>query len=97
MGSRAPALRRDLTYSQEQHRLGTCGTLLRTFSDVLVTTVSATEARRRLYALIDEVGQSHQPRGACSRRINIQHRLVYQVLEDVRLVKVLRMWSHYGV
>lgn len=38
-----------------------CGTLLRTFSEVPVTTVSATEARRRLYALIDEVGQSHQP------------------------------------
>ncbi|MFM7266470.1 MAG: Txe/YoeB family addiction module toxin [Cyanobium sp.] len=34
-------------------------------------------------------------RGACSRRINIQHRLVYQVLEDERVVKVLRMWSHY--
>ena len=34
-------------------------------------------------------------RGACSRRINIQHRLVYQVVVDVRVVKVLRMWSHY--
>ena len=34
-------------------------------------------------------------RGACCRRINIQHRLVYQVVEDVRVVKVLRMWSHY--
>ena len=34
-------------------------------------------------------------RGACSRRINIQHRLVYQVVEDLRVVKVLRMWSHY--
>lgn len=33
--------------------------------------------------------------GAYSRRINIQHRLVYQVLEDVRTVKVLRMWTHY--
>ena len=33
--------------------------------------------------------------GACSRRINIQHRLVYQVLDDVRTVKVLRMWTHY--
>ena len=32
-------------------------------------------------------------RGYCSRRINIQHRLVYQVLEDLRLVKVLRMWT----
>ena len=34
-------------------------------------------------------------RGACSRRINIQHRLVYQVLDQERIVKVLRMWSHY--
>ncbi|WP_137895293.1 Txe/YoeB family addiction module toxin [Ramlibacter sp. 2FC] len=33
--------------------------------------------------------------GAYSRRINIQHRLVYQVLPDVHVVKVLRMWSHY--
>jgi Txe/YoeB family toxin of toxin-antitoxin system len=33
--------------------------------------------------------------GASSRRINIQHRLVYQVLDDERVVKVLRMWSHY--
>jgi Txe/YoeB family toxin of toxin-antitoxin system len=34
-------------------------------------------------------------RGAYSRRINIQHRLVYQVLSDEQVVKVLRMWSHY--
>jgi toxin YoeB len=34
-------------------------------------------------------------RGAFSRRINIQHRLVYQVLADQRVVKVLRMWTHY--
>lgn len=33
--------------------------------------------------------------GAYSRRINIQHRLVYQVLENARTVKVLRMWTHY--
>ncbi len=33
--------------------------------------------------------------GACSRRINIQHRLVYQVLADQHVVKVLRMWTHY--
>ncbi len=33
--------------------------------------------------------------GAYSRRINIQHRLVYQVLEKEKVVKVLRMWSHY--
>lgn len=33
--------------------------------------------------------------GACSRRINIQHRLVYQVLEREKIVKVLRMWTQY--
>ena len=33
--------------------------------------------------------------GAYSRRITIQHRLVYQVVPDERVVKVLRMWSHY--
>lgn len=33
--------------------------------------------------------------GAYSRRINIHHRLVYQVLSDVKTVKVLRMWTHY--
>ena len=32
---------------------------------------------------------------AYSRRINIQHRLVYQVLEDDKAVKVLRLWTHY--
>jgi Txe/YoeB family toxin of toxin-antitoxin system len=33
--------------------------------------------------------------GAYSRRINIQHRLVYQVLEEIRTVKVVRMWTYY--
>ena len=33
--------------------------------------------------------------GAWSRRINIQHRLVCQVLEDVKTVKILRLWTHY--
>ena len=33
--------------------------------------------------------------GACSRRINIQHRLVYQILDDIKTVKVVRMWTHY--
>ena len=38
------------------------------------------------------VGDLHR---AFSRRINIQHRLVYQVLADENVVKVLRMWTHY--
>lgn len=33
--------------------------------------------------------------GAYSRRINIKHRLVYQVLEEIETVKVIRMWTHY--
>lgn len=33
--------------------------------------------------------------GAISRRINIQHRLVYQILESEKIVKIIRMWSHY--
>jgi len=33
--------------------------------------------------------------GAYSRRINIQHRLVYQVIKEAKTVKVLRMWTHY--
>ena len=39
------------------------------------------------------IGNLH---GAYSRRINIQHRLVYQILEEEMIIKVLRMWSHYG-
>ena len=33
--------------------------------------------------------------GSFSRRINIQHRLVYQILDDEKMIKVIRMWTHY--
>ncbi|MGK7944945.1 MAG: Txe/YoeB family addiction module toxin [Microcystaceae cyanobacterium] len=33
--------------------------------------------------------------GAYSRRINKQHRLVYEIIEDKRIVKIIRMWTHY--
>lgn len=33
--------------------------------------------------------------GSYSRRINIQHRLIYQVLEQEKIVKIMRMWTHY--
>jgi len=58
----------------------------------------------RLIALLKEDPYQQPPpyeallgdlNGACSRRINIQHRLVYQVLDDEQIVKVLRLWSHY--
>ena len=34
--------------------------------------------------------------GAYSRRINIQHRLVYQVLKNIKTVKIIRLWTHYA-
>jgi len=34
-------------------------------------------------------------KGAYSRRINIQHRLVYQVIENKKIIKIVRMWTHY--
>ncbi len=33
--------------------------------------------------------------GAYSRRINLQHRLIYQILEEEKTIKILRMWTHY--
>ena len=33
--------------------------------------------------------------GAYSRRINIQHRVVYQIYEKERIIKIIRMWTHY--
>ena len=33
--------------------------------------------------------------GACSRKINIQHRIVYQILDNIKTVKIIRMWTHY--
>jgi Txe/YoeB family toxin of toxin-antitoxin system len=33
--------------------------------------------------------------GACSRRINIQHRIIYQILDDIKTVKIICMWTHY--
>ncbi len=35
-------------------------------------------------------------RGCYSRRINIQHRLIYEIFEKEKIIKILRMWTHYG-
>jgi toxin YoeB len=61
------------------------------------------KAQELLDVLADDPFRSPPPleklvgdlQGAYSRRINIQHRLVYQVLEAERTVRVLRMWTHY--
>ena len=61
------------------------------------------KTERLLRILSENPYQTHPPYekligdlfGAYSRRINIQHRLVYQILEEIRTVKVLRMWTHY--
>ena len=69
--------------------------------------IAASELRDKAQALLDVLAEDpYQPpppfeklvgdlAGAYSRRINIQHRLVYQVLQDDHTVKVLRMWTHY--
>ena len=59
---------------------------------------------RRLLELLQDDPFATPPRveklvgnlsGFYSRRINVQHRLVYQVLEEKRIVKIVRMWTHY--
>ena len=35
-------------------------------------------------------------KGAYSRRINVRHRLVYEVIDSEKTIKIIRMWSHYG-
>ena len=62
-----------------------------------------TQAEQLLALLADDPFRTPPPyeklvgdlRGACSRRINVQHRLVHQVLDDIHTVKVIRMWTHY--
>lgn len=69
----------------------------------LATSGLKSNAQKLLEILKEDPWQSPPPyeklvgnlAGAYSRRINIQHRLVYQVLNDEKVVKVLRMWSHY--
>lgn len=62
------------------------------------------EKAKELLALIQDDPFAEPPpfealvgdlKGAYSRRLNVQHRLVYQVYPDERVVKVLRLWTHY--
>jgi len=59
----------------------------------------------KLLAMVENNPYQHPPTyekligdlaGAYSRRINIQHRLIYQVYEQEKVIKVIRMWTHYG-
>lgn len=69
----------------------------------LATSGLKSKAQKLLAILASDPFQSPPPyeklvgdlAGTYSRRINIQHRLVYQVLESEQVVKVLRMWTHY--
>ncbi len=54
----------------------------------MTSTINSTQTRSSLYKSIDEVAISHNP-------VNFQHRLVYQVIEETKIVKIIRMWSHY--
>lgn len=65
-----------------------------------------TNLKKQVYALMELITQNpYQPpveklvgdlAGFYSRRINVQHRLVYKVEEDTKRIIILRMWSHYG-
>jgi Txe/YoeB family toxin of toxin-antitoxin system len=69
--------------------------------------ISASQLRAKVQFLLDLLSkdpfQNPPPyekltgdlRGAYSRRINIQHRLVYQIIKNIRTIKVIRMWTHY--
>ena len=69
----------------------------------LATSGLKTKAQQLLTILQSDPWQNPPPfeklvgdlSGAYSRRINIQHRLVYQVLEAEKAVKILRLWTHY--
>ena len=69
----------------------------------LATAGLKTKAQELLNVLAENPFQNPPPyeklvgdlAGAYSRRLNIQHRLVYEVIPEQSLVKVLRMWSHY--
>ena len=70
--------------------------------------LKAAKLHRRAMELIDIIREnpyqtppayeklSGNMQGAYARRINIQHRLVYEVLEDTRQIKIISMWSHYA-
>jgi toxin YoeB len=75
--------------SKDARRLAAAG--LRRKADVLLTLLRRNpfETPPPYEQLVGDLA------GAYSRRINIQHRLVYQVLTRIRAVKVLRMWTHY--
>lgn len=69
----------------------------------LKTTLLAVKARQLLEIIRENPFADPPPfealvgdlKGSFSRRINIQHRLVYQVIEDQKTIKVLRLWTHY--
>ncbi len=69
----------------------------------LKNTPLAAKAKRLLALLAEDPLRTPPPferllgdlEGAYSRRINIQHRLVYQIVQKERVVKVIRLWTHY--
>lgn len=82
-----------LVYTQQAQidakKLATCG--LKPNAQELLALISEAPYRKPppFEKLIGDLA------GAYSRRINIQHRLVYQVLEEEQVVKVMRLWSHH--
>lgn len=74
---------------KDAHKLASAGFRPKAEELLLILTRNPFEQPPRFEKLLGDL------KGAYSRRINIQHRLVYQVIEESKIVKVLRMWTHY--
>ena len=57
--------------------------------------MTATAARTNLYNLIDKTNNFHEPIIISGKRNNIQHRLVYEIFEKEKVVRILRIRTHY--
>lgn len=68
--------------------------------------IKASDIRHKAFTLLSQLEENPlQPpleklagnlQGAYSKRLNLQHRLVYRIDEDIKTVVILRMWTHYG-
>jgi toxin YoeB len=74
---------------KDARKLSAAGLRLRTEALLRILQENPYQSPPRFEKLIGDLA------GAYSRRINIQHRLVYEILDELRTVKIIRMWSHY--
>ena len=74
---------------KDAERIASCGLKRKVERLLAVISTDPFQSPPRYEKLVGDLA------GAFSRRISIQHRLVYQVLEEERVIKIIRMWTHY--